>query len=205
MARIGGRNAWLAVPAGLVCLGVVAALVWLATPMVPTVVQWGGDTLRAATTPKPVPADEVSPVERAADSGDFDCRELYPDALWSELTWHGQALLAQSKAAPTTAVTELADVLQPDVRVTCAWRLSNVGEIATTLALVGDDALLLADASLRGQGFACEAQNERLHCTRTREGVVESHSLAGGMWLSSVETTWHPEAYAARLDRYVWG
>ena len=50
MARIGGRNLWLAWPVGLVCAGVVGALAWLAAPALPATVGFVGDTLRSATS-----------------------------------------------------------------------------------------------------------------------------------------------------------
>ncbi|MGO1508836.1 MAG: hypothetical protein ACTHZW_12405 [Microbacteriaceae bacterium] len=46
MARADGRNLALSWIAGLICTGVVAALVWLALPMGPVMVQYVGDTLR---------------------------------------------------------------------------------------------------------------------------------------------------------------
>ena len=50
MARVAGRNSWIAVPAGLVCAAVVGTLVWLSLPMVPVTVAWAGDMLRNAST-----------------------------------------------------------------------------------------------------------------------------------------------------------
>lgn len=46
MARVGGRNAAMSWIAGLFCAAVVAALLWLALPMGPMLVQYVGDTLR---------------------------------------------------------------------------------------------------------------------------------------------------------------
>ncbi|MDE0545299.1 hypothetical protein [Microbacterium sp. C7(2022)] len=208
MARVGGRNAWIAVPIGLICAAIVAALVWLAIPMGPILVAWAGDTLRAATAPAEVQEPGIAPSERAVQEGDFDCRELYPDVLWSQLTFYGQGLLAQSTATPATDVEALVDALQPEVRVTCAWRLESDQRISSTLALVPDDAALIADAALRGEGFTCTtpagATADAVVCTRTQGDVIETHAVRGGLWLSSVEDNWHPELYAEQLEAFVW-
>jgi len=204
MARIGGRSTWLAVPAGLLCVGVVAGLVWLALPMVPVSVTWVGDTLRAATLPPEAPPETATPAEVAV-AGSLDCRQLYPDGLWAELSWHGGALLSQTAGPPATAVTSLAEALAPTSRVTCTWRLEEGGAIVTTLAAVAVDAAAIADAALRGQGFECTTEGEALRCQRVHGQVVEEHAVRGGLWLSSMESTWHPEEYGARVAAHVWG
>ena len=160
MARIGGRSLWLAWPVGVLCAGVVGALVWLALPAVPGTVNWIGDTLRAATS-APVAA-APSPVETAAldPDADLDCRTLYPDRLWAELTWGSDVLLDQDRTPPATSITALVDALQPVVRVTCSWRSAD-GQIVTTLSRVAADASTIADAALRGQGFDCETFGDR--------------------------------------------
>lgn len=56
MARVGGRNPVLSWMAGVFCTAVVAALVWLAIPMGPVMVQFVGDTLRSIA-----PASEPAP------------------------------------------------------------------------------------------------------------------------------------------------
>ncbi|WP_396657767.1 hypothetical protein [Microbacterium oxydans] len=48
MARVGGRNLGMSWFAGIVCVGVIGALVWLSLPMVPVLAQFAGDTLRTA-------------------------------------------------------------------------------------------------------------------------------------------------------------
>lgn len=205
MARIGGRNAWLAWPAGVFCAAVVAALAWLAQPMLPVSVLWVGDMLRAASTPVAPEPETESVADRALAPGDIDCRALYPDGLWSELTWTPDVLLAQGYAAPATGVTALTDALSPSVRITCHWRAGGDRTIVSTLAGVGADAAPIADASLRGQGFVCTTDADALACTRTSGDVVEEHVIRGGLWLSSVETGWHPQAYGTRLAAHVWG
>ncbi|WP_243075595.1 hypothetical protein [Microbacterium sp. SS28] len=203
MARIGGRNLWLAWPAGLACAATVAALVWLAAPAVPGTIVFVGDTLRAATSaPQAIAAQPVGAA--ALDlSTDVDCRDLYPAMLWGELAWTRDALLDQNHAAPATAVTALVDALQPTVRVTCLWR-GPAGTIVSTLSVVPADAATVADLSLRGQGFTCAAFGSGIACRRESGAVVEEHAVRDGLWLSSVETTWHPEDYGDRLAAFVW-
>jgi len=46
MARVGGRNLAISWIAGLLCTGVIAGLVWLAIPMVPTMADFVGQSLR---------------------------------------------------------------------------------------------------------------------------------------------------------------
>ncbi|MCC2033624.1 hypothetical protein [Microbacterium allomyrinae] len=205
MARVGGRNSWIAVPAGLVCAAIVGALVWLSLPMIPVTVAWLGDSLRRSTEPQPAVAPSETPAQLAIAGGAIDCRTLYPDELWNELVWNRAALLNQTVTAPVTEVTSLTDALAPEVLVTCQWRLETGGSIVTTLSRVGDDAVGIADAALRGQGFACESNDAQVVCTRTQGSVVEEHSFRDGMWLASVETEWHPDGYGARLDRNVYG
>lgn len=203
MARIGGRNLWLAWPAGLVCAGVVGALVWLAAPAVPGTVRFAGDMLRARTS-APIAA-AATPIATMALDGTVavDCLDMYPASLWRDVAWT-DAVLSQNHAAPATAVTALVDALQPTVRVTCVWHGSR-GTIATTLSVVATDASAVADVALRGQGFACEPFGSGIACRRASGGVVEEHAVRDGLWLASVETSWHPEDYGTRLALFVWG
>ncbi|GAA5212448.1 hypothetical protein [Microbacterium kyungheense] len=204
MARIGGRNAWIAVPAGMLCAAVVGALVWLSLPMVPVSVAWLGDTLRNATAPLPAPTAVPTPAQDAATGAAVDCRSMYSDDLWNELTWHPGSLLSQSLAAPATEAHAFADAVTADVAVTCVWRFDG-GGIVTTLARIDADASALAEPSLTSDGFACSSSDAALECTRTRGSVVELHTLRNGLWLVSVETGWHPEDFGARLEHHVFG
>ncbi|MFB7884706.1 hypothetical protein [Microbacterium sp. NPDC056057] len=204
MARIGGRNSWIAVPAGMLCAAVVASLVWLALPMVPVAVAWVGDTLRSATAPRPEATPVQTPARIAADGGAIDCRTLYSDDLWNELTWREGSLLNQSTAAPATAAAAFADAAAPDVLVTCTWRFDS-GGIVTTLSKVDADAATIAEAALAGDGFSCRTADAATVCDRTRGAVLEEHTLRDGLWLVSVETAWHPDDYGPRLDHTVWG
>lgn len=206
MARVGGRNAWIAVPAGLVCAGIVGGLVWLSLPMVPVAVAWMGDTLRNATAPRAEATPARNPAQSAADGEAVDCRTLYADDLWNELMWRPGSLLDQSAAAPATEATSFADAARADVLVTCTWRF-DAGSIATTLSRIDGDAASLASDALGGAGFSCDGDGDGLAvvCTRTHGEVREEHTVRDGLWLVSVETSWHPDDYGARLDRTVWG
>jgi hypothetical protein len=190
VARTGGRNSWIAWPIGLLCASVVAALAWLSQPLVPVSIAWMGDMLRTATSPPVAAAPGESVASRASAPGDIDCRALYPDRLWAELTW-----------TPTV----LTDALTPSVRISCHWRTTDGGSVDSTLARVGADAAVIADASLRGQGFTCATDADAVVCSRSVGDVLEEHTFRGGLWLSSVERAWHPEAYAARVAAQVWG
>lgn len=46
MAQADGRNLGMSWVAGIICVGVVASLIWLAVPMGPVLVEFVGDTLR---------------------------------------------------------------------------------------------------------------------------------------------------------------
>jgi len=204
MARIAGRNTWLAVPAGMLCAAVVAALVWLALPMVPVSITWVGETLRTASAPRPTPTAQPTPAQLAASGSAIDCRRIYPDRLWAELSWHGGALLSQTVGPPATEIAGVVEALAPVPQVTCSWRLDTGGGIVTSLVAVADGAAELADAALRGAGFSCATSNGALRCDRVRGAVIEEHTIRAGLWLSSVETMWHPEEYGARVEAQVW-
>lgn len=204
MARVGGRNSWIAVPAGVVCAAIVAGLAFLALPMVPVTVTWIGDTLRRATTAQPPPAPEASVAQQTLDGAAIECRGLYPDDLWNELTWRAGSRLDQSTDAPTTTATSFMAAVTPDVVVTCGWHFAE-GGVVTTLSRVDADVASIAEAALAGQGFSCRTDGGSLTCAREEGGVLEEHTLRDGLWLASTETQWHPEDYAARLEHTVFG
>jgi hypothetical protein len=206
MARIGGRNLWIAVPAGLMCAAVVAALVWLALPMIPVAIAWVGDTLRAATS-RPLAAPQEVPARPPVVFDDeLECHGMYPSDLWTELVWTPDSLLSQTRSAPATSVAAVVDALTPTVRLTCSWRArAGAMTISTTLARVGADAVSIAGAALRGAGFACTGADDALSCHRTAGHVIEEHTVRDGFWLSSVETAWHPDDYGERLAAHLFG
>ena len=122
MARTGGRNSWIAWPAGLLCAAVVAALAWLAQPMLPVSVAWMGDMLRA-TTSQPVAARRRRP-SRAARS-----RPASSTAGRSTPTICGRSspgpptcCSRRTRRPPPTVITALTDALAPSVRISCHWR-----------------------------------------------------------------------------------
>lgn len=200
MARIGGRNSFIAVPVGLICAAVVGALVWFALPMGPVVVAWAGDTLRAGLSPD---AGGEEPVAQGAQAE--DCRGLYPDLVWTELTWTSGALLSQGALPPATSETALVDALTPTVRLSCSWIFDGNRAISTTLAVVPEGARTIAEMALRGQGFTCTTEGAALHCSRLKGDVFEEHTFQGDMWLASTEDGLHPEDYGIRLAQHVWG
>lgn len=205
MARVSGRNSWIAVPAGLVCAVIVAALVWLSLPMVPVTVAWAGEMLRNATKPAPAPSAGDTAARHALAGDVVDCRALYSNSLWNEMTWQGRTILDQTFDAPPTEVPSLGDVLGPDVRVSCAWTDREGRGVISTLSVIPADAVGLGEAALRGQGFACAAGEGIVRCARTQGEIIETHVLREGLWLATVERSWHPEDYGARLERSVFG
>ena len=125
MSRIGGRNAWIAVPAGMLCAAVVGTLVWLSLPMLTVTIAWVGDTLRSARAPQPSATPRQTPAQTAAEGVAIDCRTLYADDLWNELMWRPGSLLGQSQAPPATTATSFAYAAAPEVLVTCTWRFDT--------------------------------------------------------------------------------
>lgn len=203
MARIPGRNSWIAVPAGLICAGVVGALVWLSLPMVPVAAAWLGQTARTALTQPLVVI--AAPVEKADVSAILDCHDLYPEGVWAELLWRGDGLLAQATAAPVSAATTVVEALAPDVRLSCSWTYPDGSIIVSTLAVVGKDAAAIAQAGFESAGFTCESDAAGLRCDRSSGAGSEDHVLRDGLWLSSTVTGWHPDDYATRLSGFVLG
>ena len=201
MARVGGRNSWIAVPAGLLCATVVAALVWLSLPMMPMALAWAGETLRVAAQNPFAPPPSATPAAPAAEAA--DCRDLYPTALWTQLTWRGDALLDQDGTPPPTAAASVVEALAPAVRLSCAWTFDE-GGITTTLSSVPEDAAVTAEPAFTALGFACATADGLLTCTRTDAGVREEHTIGGGLWLADVSTGWRPEDYGTRLVDAVW-
>lgn len=48
MARVAGRNLAMSWFAGIVCAGIIGALVWLSLPILPTLAEFAGNALRNA-------------------------------------------------------------------------------------------------------------------------------------------------------------
>lgn len=205
MARIDGRSLWLAVPVGVLCAAVVLALLWLAIPMVPVSVAWVGDTLRTSSEQSEAAADEPTPAELVESGTTVDCRDLYPDALWAEMIWHGDVLLGQGSARPGIAMPDIADALGATMRVTCTWRFGDGTSLVSGLASVTADAAPAAEAAFAAAGFACSQGEGGTVCDRTTAGVTEEHVLRDGLWLSTVQNGWAPAGYGSNLAGHVWG
>ena len=204
MARIPGRNAWIAVPAGLICAGVVVALLWLSLPMLPVAASWVGQTAHRALTEPLItvaaPAEPVVDVDAVRD-----CHDLYPEDVWAELQWRADGLLAQTTTPPATVASTVAEALAPTVRLSCAWSFPGDVVIVSTLSSVGTDAAAVAEAGFEGGGFACTSETDALHCTIARDGGVEDHVMRGGLWLATFTKGWEPGGYAERMSRFVLG
>jgi hypothetical protein len=200
---IGGRRGWIAWPAGVLCAGVVAGLAWLAAPGVPGAVQLVGDLLRTGSSASGAQATP-RPIQSIGTALTDDCRSLYPDGLWSQLTWQPHVVLGQSQDAPATTATGVRDALRPDVLMTCSWRNEDGGRVVTTLSRVDAADSAIARAGLAGQGFSCAAAGSGIRCTKTTPEGVETDVVRDGMWLSSVETGWHPDGYVDALIGRLW-
>lgn len=204
MARVPGRDNRIAIPFLVLCLGVVGMLVWLAIPGLPMLVGWAGGTAGGAVAALSTTATPHAVVADTVDIAAADCRELYPDDLWNELTWTADVVLTQSIAPPATALADLTAALAPSNARTCVWRNGDAGTVVTTFATVSADALGLAEAALRGQGFACETAEGALSCTADTAAGGEHQMLKGTLWVTTVDSSWYPEEYDARLARHLW-
>lgn len=197
MTRVGGRNAIFAWVVGLISAAIVAVLVVLALPMLPTSLAWLGDQVNG---PASAPEARDEPAEGGAPA---ECRDLYSQPLWASLVWAPDSVLTPSRDLPTTTATGLVEALAPTVRMTCTWR-SAEGEISTTLAEVATDAGAIAATALPTAGFACAASDGRTRCTRTDGELVETIEAGGGLWLSTSQTSWQPADYPGRVADAVW-
>jgi hypothetical protein len=200
---IGGRQGWVAWPMGVLCAGVVAGLVWLAAPGIPHAVQLVGDLLRSGASATAAKS-EPRPIQSIGTALTDDCRSLYPDGLWSRLTWQPHTVLDQSQDAPATSAVSVRDALSPDVLMTCSWRDADGGRVVTTLARVDASDIAIAGAGFASQGFACAPSGDGIRCTKTSRAATETHIVRGGMWLATTETGWHPDRYVDGLVGRLW-
>jgi hypothetical protein len=198
MARVGGRNTVFAWTVGLACAAVVAALVWLAAPLVPAGLLFVGEKIDPPTS---------GPVAGSGDdAGEGDpreCRDLYPDTLWSALVWADDSVLSPSEERPTSSAQGFVDALAPQVRFTCEW-VSTKGRITTTLAAVPADAAAIAKTALPALGFTCDPAGDRLRCVLKSDERIETIETGGGVWLSTTEDGWHPSRYVEEMAERVW-
>ncbi|QAY60229.1 hypothetical protein ET475_09665 [Microbacterium protaetiae] len=202
---IGGRNGWIAWPVGILCLGVVGGLVWLAAPGVPGAVQFVSDMLRTGSAQAAGGSATPQPIESIGTAADDDCRSLYPDGLWAALTWQSRTVLNQSQKPPATSAEAVRDALAPEVLMTCAWRNDDGGTVTTTLSRVDAAAATIAGEAFSSSGFSCTAlPGSVVRCTKTAGDTVEDDVVAGGMWLSTTAEAWHPDGYTDALVQRLW-
>jgi hypothetical protein len=202
VARIGGRNSALAWVVGLGCVAVVGGLLVLAIPAVPTGIQMMGDTLRAGTSAPEAagPGALTAPVTTTPE-----CRALYTEALWSELTQRAGGDPVQDATPPVSSAPSLVSALAPEVRVTCAFTGTNTGHIVTTVSGVSKGAAAVARATLETNGFACtDFGGSGVRCERTTADGIEEHAVRDGVWVSTLFTGWRPDRYLDRIALQLW-
>lgn len=201
MARIGGRNSFMAWVVGLGCAAVVVVLLALAIPAIPTGIQMVGDTLRAATS-APAAVDET--VAPAPPTTTPLCREIYTDALWGELTQRVGGDPVQDAAAPLVSAASLSTALAPQVRATCTFTAINTGSIVTTVSDVATGSTDVAEAALETAGYSCAGYGDGIRCSlRTTEGS-EEQVVRGGVWLATTFRGWVPDHYTERIAQQLW-
>ncbi len=202
MARIGGRNSAVAWMVGLGCAAVVGALLVLAIPAVPTGIQMMGDTLRAGTSaPEAAGTGALEPPETTTP----ECRSLYTEALWSELTQRAGGDPVQDAAPPVSSAPSLASALAPQVRESCTFTGTNTGRIVTTVSGVSDGAASVARATLETSGFACaDFGGSGVRCERTTADGIEEHAVRDGVWVATLFTGWRPDRYLDRVALQLW-
>lgn len=201
MARIGGRNSFMAWVVGLGCAAVVTGLVALAVPAIPTGIQLIGDTLRGGASAPQAAAERVS-VERETTTP--ECRALYTEALWAQLTQRVGGDPVQDLTPPVTVASGLATALAPAVRVTCAFTAPNAGAIVTSVSDVAGDAADVAEATLLAAGFDCIGFGDGIRCTASTDAGVEEQIVRDGVWVATTYQGWRPDHYVERMAQQVW-
>ncbi len=208
MAQTGGRSTWFAWLVGVVCLGIVAALAWLAVPALPGVSDWISDTLRAATTeeePEPeviVITDEDTGATRTLPAA---CRGLYPDDLWGLLESTADAELREGEDALAGQSSGLAEMLEAEPVLACEWVVPDGPSVGTRIWQVDAAAAEVADPVFRDAGYVCSANGQRIVCERTRDGVTTQHEIRDGLWVVDVYREWSPPGYYEAVAESVWG
>ena len=185
-------------------LAIVGALVWFAVPAMPLVMAWAGGTAGNAVTMLAATPTPHAVVAEGLNVAETDCRELYPNDLWNELTWTSDAILSQSTAGPATAMSDLVAALAPTAARTCTWTTSAGQAVVTTFATVSADAAGMAEASLRGQGFACATTEGTLECSSTTDAGTEHQAVHGPLWVTTISSAWYPEDYDHRIAIHLW-
>jgi len=217
---IGGRRWWLAWPAGIVCAGIVAGLVYLAVPAVPAVVSYGAGVLRQGAQGTDADAPTGKPLASIGTALTDDCVSLYPPSLWVQLAFDPHTVLSQDLTSPAAELTTAMARWHPAVRMTCAWRAGDGSTVRTSLidlrvpessrtpdGASGDAAQQAIAAALADLGFGCRlsgAGAALLTCTRASSGASDTEVIEGTVWLSTTETGWHPAGYSAGLVDRLW-
>jgi hypothetical protein len=216
---IGGRRWWLAWPAGIVCVGVVGGLVYLAAPAVPGVATFAFETLQRGFNTPPEPLPTAKPLAQIGTALTDDCVSLYPTALWLGLTIDPHTVLSQTQSPPASDVTAALARWHPTVRMTCSWRQGSGGIVRTSLidlavsstgsadASSGDATQRAIAAALAGKGYGCRLSvttTSLLTCTRAQGTTTDTEVFAGPVWLSTTEAGWHPEGYVDAMVERFW-
>ena len=206
---IGGRRWWLAWPAGILCAGIVAGLVYLAFPAVPGVVTYTIELLQQGAHSTAASKPTAKPVGEIGTALTDDCVSLYPSALWIELTLDPHTVLSQDMTPPASELMTAMAPWHPAPRMTCGWRAADGGTVRTSLVDLSDAAAAQARiaTALGDLGFACSTsptQAAVLTCTRTRAAVTDTEVIAGRYWLSTAEAGWQPGGYVNGLVDRLW-
>lgn len=201
MARIGGRNSVMAWIVGLGCTAVLAVLVLMAMPAIPGAVHLVGDTLRLANAPRESPTPRANVLESSTP----ECRDLYSEPLWSELTQRAGGDPAGEVPDASATAQSLAAALTPEVRATCAFTGTSTGSIVTAVSEVSAGATGVARSALEADGFACTVYGDGVRCTRETAEATEEHAVRAGVWVSNVFTGWQPSRYIERIAPQLWG
>lgn len=217
MARIGGRNTAFAWLVGLASLAVVAGLVWLAAPMTPVVLAWTGQIVDGALNPRPAaPGADPSPSSTAtapppAPAPDTEtgapttCADLYPRALWDQLSAADGSSVDESIEFPPSSVAGLPEAFGAQVKFGCAWTDAG-GSTMVAVSDVGTGAAATAQSVLAATGFACTALEDGVRCDLPAgdQSAAETHVLRGGQWLAVVRTFPGPPFDQASAEARVW-
>lgn len=201
MARIGGRNSFMAWVVGLASAAVVAVLLVLAVPAIPAGIQMIGDSLRSSTS-APVAQGESTVVAPASTTP--LCQGLYTEALWAELTQRAGGDPVQDTSAPRVSATSLVTSLAPQVTASCTFTGINTGSIVTTVAKVDAGADRVARSTLEAAGYGCEDYGNGVRCRITTAAGVEDQIVRDGIWLASVFSGWQPDRYTERVALQIW-
>ena len=137
MARIGGRNPWIACPRA--CCAPRSSSRSRGSRS-----RWSRSRSPGwATCCAPPPAAEVAPPggavapARASRRATSTAGRSIPTASGPSSPGRRTCCSSQTAAPPATAVTALTDALTPSVRITCHWRTEGGSTIVSTLAGVG--------------------------------------------------------------------